>query len=568
MGDCMKPRRPADDHRPVRAPHRLWATPRPWAVTGMVLLLAGALTAGCSKSSVESSAGGASFDELRLQVETARDAALAVGADRYAPDPFKRGVSALERANEEASLNEPNASKARTQFGQARRYFDTAASEADKNRKRVEKVEKQKQEFEALLAEKEKAELPLATLDKAGLEEAQSKFREAVGFLEEMELLKAENKFRAALSDLKDSISKVERQLANQAKAHQQKERAATARQRALEAKAREIAPGDIGYAESQEVLAQQHLDSGQYDLASQYYESAETYYNTAFTTASSRVATTPSSSSESDPAQQPRETYRPAPTVERIPPPDKTGEGVALEGTDWLLRRLHGSPEISNGMLRLTYGIGQGPDLRADLLIHRGAQFIAFEGNTATGTDQYLMGGNTQGFVELLPVFRDQVRMEVEFWSQLILPNEPTFQMLLMSGNKNYYGTHFATNLLIRSAAAGGSREIPSPIERFRRPVKNWLTKYESHKFLFEYNKKSDEERGLLRVTFDEEEVAQFQTDFLRTGRVGFMWNNCKWYITSLSVVGRIDEAWLAEASAKGAVPEEATGDDDPFGF
>lgn len=539
----------------------------------------------CTKDDGGSSAksgarkSGSTLDDLREDVLAFKEEAEEAGASKYAKALFAKGEKYLTDADELIEDEPGKVAKIRNKLNQARTNFKTAVNRSEKNKEEFEKTESVKKQYLDLIAKKDEAKSTFRTLDPDGWKQAQEKHEEALELLEDGKPRDAHKRMKSALSSLKNSISRADRIAAAKQQAEDARAKMTAVKTRALEAKAKEHAAGDLTYAEEQERLAIRKLEEGDFSLAENYFLAAESYFAQALTMAQAKVTSTTSRGS-GDLAGGPsggnsrgndRETYQPAPKVDKVKPPSGDDyEDLDLDVASAISQRLNGSPDFKGDILRLEYSTGSGPDLKKDVSILQGkvGRHVLFEGIEGVGIADYLMGGNSNGYLLLEPVFKDKVRVEVEFQSQLSVGATPTFQMLLMAnGAKDYYGSHFGTNILI-SNDAKGVNQVPSANKEFHQHVNKWLNRREPVRMRFEYSKKDEESKGMLRVFHGGEEVCRKETDFYRKGRVGFRWSNTKFYLTELIVTGQIDEEWAAsftkEQNKKGADTEP----DDDFDF
>lgn len=530
-----------------------------------------------------SGAGGTTIEDLRQEVLMMKEEAQDADAAKYAAPDYAKAEKYLTQAEEllEQLKDDPQrAPQIKSKLSQARSNFKTARNNADANRKEYDKVEKIRKEYDELLAKKDEEKSNFRELDPEGWARASEKYAEANTMFADGDHLKASRRFSAALQDLKSSLSRAEQSQDAQARALAARTRMEETKKRALDAKGKEHAPGDITYAEEQERQAVRYLEAKDYQLAENYFMNAESSFAQALVMAQSRVAQTPppgngsGEPSDGGSREAGRETYEPAPEVTRVKPDVKEDDGLGLDVSTALLENLHGSPDLDrNGVLTLQYGIGQGPDLAKDVHVLGGEvdTHIRFSGIEGVGVADYLVAGNTRGAFLLKPVFKDRVQFDVEFQSQL---NEgdtsTTFQLVIMSDGRaqNYYGSHFSSNILIVSGSKG-TNQVPSLRKDYLQHVNKWLQRREPVRMSIKYIKKDDSEKGVIVVTFDGEEVCRKETDFYTKGQVGMLWSGAKFYLRDLKVRGVIDDEWAREFTGrKSQGGDEKKNEGDDFDF
>lgn len=527
---------------------------------GRVLALVVALSVVSSCSEKEAAktgpSSGTKLEELREDAVDLQGEAKAAGADKYAQESFEKGQRLLAEADDLLDATPDKIGKIRNKLTQARSNFKKSMSRSKKNKKEFDRTKQLEKEFTDVVAKLDEAKDPFRTLDPDGWELAREKFDEAKELLEDGKPRDARTRLASALSDLKNTIAVAGRVQASQQRALRARDKMGLVKARALELKARQHAEADLAYAEEQERLAIRKLADSDFSLAENYFRNAESIYQQALTTAQVKLASANAkdasdlSRSEGDAHNDATSDNEPAPEVSEVDPPPNDDESheIDLDVASAIAASLHGSPDFHGDMLSLEYLAGGGSELQKDLQVLQGVvgEHVLFKGIAGVGVDEYLMGGNTKGYVVLKPVFKDRVRLEIEFQSQLNVGAAPTFQLLLMAtGPRDFYGSHFGTNILI-SNDGKGLNQVPSANREFHQHVNKWLQRREPVRMRFEYRKKG-ESKGILRVYFKGEEICRKETDFYRTGRVGLRWSNAKWYIKELSVTGQIDEAWAA---------------------
>lgn len=549
--------------------------------TAFALLLAMLVITSCSKNSDDAgdSAGGATstaaLEELREEILILREEAEGEDARKYAAKEFDKANDHLEEAEDLLTDDEVKLGKVRAKLNRAKSGFKTAKNSAKKNKTKFERVNKTKKKYADNLAKAEEAKLPFKELDPEGWKEAQEKLKEADELMADGEMEKARRRAESALSTLQGAIDRATAQIKDRTDAEGAEAKMKKAKEAATEAKAMELATSDMTYAESQERLAKEKFDDAEYQLAASYFQTAESFYQTALAMAQGKemAQNAPPKEIDGNVVIDPeRETYEEAPSVDKIKPPtndgDSAGYGGDLEVAAALSKMLHGSPDFRDGMLHLEYVVAGGAELAKDVDIIQGKKdrHIRFQGLAGVGVEDYCLAGNTLGYVLFKPVFRNKVKIEVEFQAQFNAPNDPTFQLVINSnGGQNYYGAHYGSSIVV-STNSGNNKVTPSARKEYRQHVNKWLRKTETIMMRMEYVKPDPDVKGQVRVFFNDEEICRRESDLYQGGRVGFLWSNAKWFVKEVRISGELDEKWAASIVSKGSEGEEE--EDDDFDF
>ncbi|MGE3164342.1 MAG: hypothetical protein AB7O52_05520 [Planctomycetota bacterium] len=527
---------------------------------GFVVLAVVTSCSGDKGGSSTTSASGPTIEEIREEVLAFKQEAEDAGALKYAAPDFAKADKYLTDADGLIELleSEPaKASLAKNKLSQARSNFKTARNNAEANRKQFDKAEKVQKEYDALLAEQDAAKNPFRELDPMGWKAASDKYTEGLDLLKEGDPLKAGKRLAAALSDLKSSISRAELGMNQKSRAESARARMTETKQRALDAKAKELSPSDISYAEEQERQAVRYWDEGDFQLAESYFANAENNFAAALALAQGRAAaTTTAGNPDGDPTDGGsrdlgRETFEPAPEVGKVTPPT-ADEGLDLDVQTALREGFHGSPDFKDGVLTLEYGLGQGPDMAKDFTLLGGKMGtnINLSGPTGVGLSDYLIGGNTVGGFLLKPVFEDKVLIDIEFQSQDNKGDISTTCIIMLmsdSSGSNFYGSEFGTNILVVSDTKG-TNKVPSFRKDYLQHVSKWLQKRDPVRMQVKYVKNSDNEQGVITVNFNGEEVCRKETDFYTKGQVGMKWVGTKFFLREFKVKGQVNEEWARE--------------------
>ncbi|MFQ5655503.1 MAG: hypothetical protein ACE5GW_12330, partial [Planctomycetota bacterium] len=208
-------------------------------------------------------------------------------------------------------------------------------------------------------------------------------------------------------------------------------------RDRAVAAKAEELALSDMEWGKNQEREGNAALDDGRFELAYRHFESAKGAFAGAIERAKGAVVTSaipmPSAGQSYPGGLDGGDSREAAPEVGEIDIPD-LGDDSDPDLETGILKLFHVTPEYSNGILRLSYPLGA--DLKHDLIHVQGSeQDIIFEGADWVGFGQndYSFAGNTFGYWLMNASFEDGVRVRCKVLFQLTLDLNPYFNVVFM---------------------------------------------------------------------------------------------------------------------------------------
>lgn len=553
-----------------------------FSVTPAILLVALLGLGACSGDSDDKKGGrrsggsagdAASFDDVRSDAVEQQEEADSVDAQKYVTDKYNTAVENLAKADELREDPDVNPSKINSLYKKAQRGFKSAAQAATTAKKDFDKLQQYQKKFEDAVAKQDKAKLPYKEIDSDGWQRVTEKVAEAKELISEKKFKSAWRRYDKATRDFRDVVRQTERKLSYKTKAEEARDQMNAAKLAAEEAQAAKLATDSMAYADSEARHGLEKLSAGEYSMAESHFVAAMSTYNEAKSSAMYAAAikeNPPADSNETASLNgNPREEYREAPKIEPKPGgggDDEDDEGGFADGMTVLLSSLHGDPDWDDGMLTLTYGAGNGLEMKKDLAVAsaKSDKHLLFYGSAGVGNSNYVVAGNTGGMILFEPIFKDQVRIEVDFKAQLNMANSPSFELIINAKDtKNYISTWYASDIRICS---GGNSQVASPCGNrdWTKHPNNWLDRKESQTMILQYHRKEDEKKGLVSVYHAGAEPCAKLPTKRSKGRVGIRWYNAKWYITEIRITGRVDDEWMEEFVAKHSDAVNAAGSDD----
>jgi len=547
-------------------PSRL-ARPGSWLVLAVTLALSLApIGCGEEKASGGSAASGSvDFAELRAEAESARDAAVAAGADAAAPEVFAKGNEYLDKAIT-LEMDPTATSKTKAQYQRAREKFEESVAEGGKRKGKLDELSTQIAAFEKLRDEVKAAggdKVDPTTFAKAEQNLADARAASAAG-----DVPKAKREINYGIDDLKIVQRQFVQATQQQKLADEERALCEAEKAKATAIEAEKLAAQDWQWAADQERDGLAAYEAKQFDRAVALFRQAKGSYLTASTY-----------------AQQQKEA---AARAEANPENGSVGRAIAKEGDDVpkvgeieipdlgkdefdltdLPTIFSGGATFKESALEIDWATGL--ELRDDIEILRGSpENVIFEGeeNVGVGKRDYVLAGNTQGFVLIEPHFQDGVSVEATIEFQMV-DSKAFFDIVLMADDpKNYYASEFATDVkLVDDGNSYVKAKSPDPLHA--KQPKDWVSKTKTYDLAVKYFKASEEEEGEVRCYLNGEETCRYKSDKFRSGRVGFRWNATKFIIKELKVRGLPDEEWAMEAikAHRAAKEKPATGKE--FGF
>ncbi len=530
-----------------------------------LLFLIAPVGCGDEKPSEKASGKVVDFTALRGDAETARDAALAAGADKFAAQEFDKGVDYLAKA-EDFELENP--SKAKQRYRSSKNKFVDA----------LEKTKKSQGKLNALAAEMKKYEEIRDRLKEAGAEalvadsfaKAETDFAGAKSSSETGDLKKAEMKLRYAMSAISTAEKQLGRLTANQKNADEERASMETEKVAALAETAEVLAKDDFNYASDLEGDAISAYDKNEYSQSIGLFRNARHSYASAAQYARDQKALAVSEVNPGRSGGGTRERPEDPPEVDEIEKPDF---GDALDMSD--LPTLYAGLGRFDADRKFELSWTSGIEFQKDVNIYAGrlegdkANIIwAGAAGVSEGAEDYVFSGNTVGHLLIDCKFRDKatVRAKVQF---LLLGPKPLFEIVLMSDDgKKFFASEFGTNIF----SVEDSGRLKKPKARaiqgaFRKPFNTWIQKREPYELVFTYFKADEDTKGILVCKLDGEETARFETDKIRSGKIGFRWSSTKFIVKELEMKGAVDEEWAKDKLLNASAGSASDGPDD-IGF
>ncbi|MEM7164528.1 MAG: hypothetical protein AAF581_03645 [Planctomycetota bacterium] len=521
-----------------------------------VALLGLGACSGGGDDAKKAAASSASLDSSRDAVLDAQEEADDEKAEKFAAKTYKKAVERLAAADEMRADEEADPKAVKNLYSKAKRDFGKAATAAKKAKKAFDKYEKAKKKFDKAVAKQDEAKLPYKTIDPDGWNEVEERLAEAKEYVEEEDLTNAKRRYDKAYSAFNDCVRHTERRLGHKKKAEEARARMTAAMKEAEGVQAAELAKDSMVYAASEAKLGMEKFTAGDFNMAEAHFASATSTYaeakNSAIFAAEMKKNPPAETNETASLNGNPRETYREAPTREKPEAGDEGGddEGGFSDDMTILLTHLHGDPDLEDGMLTLTYGSGSGLELKKDLNVAsaKSSKHLLFHGSSGVGNSNYAVAGNTGGMILFEPIFKDRVRIEVDFQAQLNMANSPSFEVIINArDSKNYISTWYGADIRVTS---GGNPQVASPPSNreWTKHPNNWLDRKENQTLILQYDRPEDQKKGLVSVYHAGQEPCGRLPTKRSKGRVGLRWYNAKWYITEIRITGKVDEEWMAE--------------------
>jgi hypothetical protein len=545
------------------------ARPRSWLAFAIALGLA-ALPIGCGpdeSSGVGGDASSADFASLRADAESARDAAVAAGADTVAPEIFAKGTEYLDKA---ITLEaDPEAtSKTKAQYQRAREKFVESVEAAGTRKGKLDELSIQIAAFEKLREEVKVAggdQVDPATFAKAEQNLADARVASAAG-----DVPKAKREINYGIEDLKIVQRQTAQAVQQKKLADDERALCEAEKAKALAIEAEKLAAQDWQWASDQERDGAAAYESKQFERAVALFRQAKGSYLTAATYAQQQKDTAARAEAEAEAAAAAKAVARDdIPKVGEIEVPDPVEDALDLVDLPSLFK---GAATYKESTLAIDWA--DGTELREDVQILLGkSENVRFEGEENVGAGEgvyknlYVMAGNTTGFVLIDAVFEDGVSVKATVKFQMVAP-KGYFEFVMMSEDpQNYYASEFASNVkLVDDGNSYVKAKSTDPVHA--KPYNTWVSLTKPYELEVKFHKPSEDEPGEVRCYMNGTETCRYPTDKFRRGRVGFHWSNTKFIIKELSLRGLPQEEWAMKAleahRAQGGTEEK----DKDYGF
>lgn len=534
-----------------------------------LLALPGLMFSGCSSGGGDEEAdqGGSSnyaerLDPAKEKMADAKKEAESLDAASLSKRNWDKAISYEEKAGRYEDNNKLK--NAVRNYDSAKKYFDKAVADAKKKASSKDAIVKQIADFEKLVKEAEAANVP--TADPEGWKYAQAEYKKAKDLFAEGKTSDARRRISNALSDLEAAMGTAKDKIALKGEAEELRQELGEYQKKAEDAKADTLAAIDMVYAKDEMKKGEKEFENFNFDRAISHFDNAKQAFVVALTNAVAVTNAQAGNNTNQNPGAglDGNNSRGAAPEVGEIEIPD-IEEGGDVDLASGLISLFSVNPEYDRGILALEYSLG--PDFRKDISVYGKAKdaYMHFEGsdNVGYGVEEYVLAGNTRGLLYLDAGFEDGASLEMEVQFQLVLPDAPTFRLLLMGDGSNCYASDFGRDIWILE-----SKRAPKPyrcmVDEYKPHPSKWIQKRDPYRFKMKYRKVNEDEKGLLQVWINDVETCRLKTNKWRRGKVGLAWNNTKFYINSLTAKGYLDEDWAQEAIASGKTGDGEESEED----
>ncbi len=484
------------------------------------------------------------LQEAEDAAQEARSEALAATAPSLAPEDFLEAERALAKAAQQSESGQRRG--AVRSYRAARSGFSAAQRRATQVAKAMAASEQQLVEVKRLRE--------IINPDELWGNEAKRLWGDAQECLERGQQYIADGKLRAGQRQLSFAVDSLQSLQEILPLLKRERERALVDRSLLAELKKRAEGLGDsvaqeLELARTEELEGERYFTDGEFARARRSFQSARIYYADAIHADAVQLAQNHKPKVQAP--SQPEKSPPPEPEIatDEIKPARQDPVRFSVKE---LLASFHGEAQYEDGMLRLSYPTGSGPELRKDIQVLRGGRYLQYQGRGNIGIEEYTFAGNTRGCVLLNAPFADQVRIRFQVLVQMVLGINPVFEVILNSnGGSSYYASNFGSDIRVYRDGLL-QRRVPSIKPEQRKHPTRWVGRLQPITIEVVYSKSSEEEMGVLRVFHEGEEVSRLRTDRFRGGQVGFLWNDVKFVVKDLEIEGRPDLEWLQEHFAE----------------
>ncbi len=538
------------------------------------------LLGGCSKGADEDGEGGGSTGNpelAKIAAEEQKEAAVKADAQKYSPKMFSEAEERLAQAEDLFLQGNP---KAAQRYNGAKSRFKDAIKDAKQNQQAYNVANARKLEYET--AKENATKLEIATLAPDLLKKAEEYYAEGKAEMQDAtKFKKAAKTFGYGISELVNFVENAKAATAARAKAEEFLADMEVMKKKAVEVKAEELALSTFNLGAEAEREGRGLLGEGNFDRARNSFKAAKDWYTMAVEDSleKTRQPVVAAATPEADKPDQREQ----APEVARITPPKP--EPAAVDVTDAALKIFSVQPSFQGGFVTLNYANGR--DLRKDSFWSRDVvtegdkRTLIFEGRNGVGffargelgeTDEseeeeempdYSFHGNTHGQLVINAKFENYAKVEFDVAFQLLIPDNPYFQVLInYDGKEDFYATNLGYQLLLAESKRETKVDHSKVLTSDKRPHL-WVKKTTPYHYRVIYKKAEEDKKGSLKVYVNELETFSVETNKYQEGYIGWRWNDMRFVVFNLAVSGRLDEEWaIQEAEKRGNAPKPSAGE------
>lgn len=514
--------------------------------------------------------------------EAARAAALEAEADKFAQDTWDEAEGILTEAEDLAE--EGDTSQARRSFFKAKSRYQSAISKAKSNKAALGEYTKAAQELQALMGQAEKAKVGEFLPD--DLKRSKDKLAEAEQ-AKGSDARKAKTLVREGVSILKNAIYEA------QEKARQEVELAKN-KARALEEK--KIMEEKKKFAEDMDPEKKRATDyqyieeiirEGDRAFADKRYQEAELNYRDAKNAYLQLAQTIASAKRFAEQNKQtgntsPGANYNPgevpvpqpsSPNSPNIPdaavpdnmqPTDFGGTAIEILIQNNLTNLFAAPATWEDGKVQLDYT--NGAHVQKDALPgYSTKKVIGFAPQKdAVITNRSFQAGGSFGYLYLQPMFKSQVTVTCEVTMELFGPPNPYVVMSGLSTHRLGFGTLFGN--FIGGIVNGKFRQVGgSSNPKAQGGVNDLLDKRNAYEWKLIIDFPDSDEKATITSFYDGSKTAEMRQkndpEKHPSGRVGFIWNSCRFLVQNMRIEGKLDPEWVIKTLQKKKieVPDDA---------
>jgi len=548
---------------------------RPFVVAGLVtaLLAAGGCGGGKEPSgrSRPSAGPGAQpgedeLDALRKEALAYREKAEAAGAREFAATEFTTAQNALDGA--QRAFDGGQDVQARSGFGGARTLFSQAIDKAEKAKLARRDAEADREA--ALVAKKRAEEAKAAELLPEMFRSSVDRLNAAEkAFADPARAASSRSEFQQAAEEFGQLAQDAKKAESQRNQASVEREVVAKTKKSAEDAGAKQYATERMLEADALLRDAEAFFAEARFEDAIRLFRDASRLYVDAETNTRDRIALEKAQEASAVPETPETPKERPAPKKTQPKEgeeeePDVVGPAPVPGDADAAIRahvnKLFAvETNYTNGMVDLDYA--QGAQFEKDCVVKVGSpnkpQFTGREGVSPVANLVYSFAarGGT-GKVVHKAVFEDQVEVTFDTKMGMIKSGASgicRFLTYLMIGDQgSYYATDFGVSLAVSGKQRSENTTRLAPDPEFRKPPLSWFDRLEVVPIGFKYAWSDQDKGGLLSVSYGEKAKNELATRARLTGRVGFEWKECLFYLQNVRIKGRLDRKWLIEELGK----------------
>ncbi|MBN1418487.1 MAG: hypothetical protein JXP34_06890 [Planctomycetes bacterium] len=548
---------------------------RPWIFAGLVVSILALGGCGGGDGKGGSRGGGGSggsegesregdADAMRKEALAYREKAVAAGAEEFARSDFDQAQRFLDGA--QRAFESGKDYQARSGFASARTQFSKAIENAEKAKRARQDAEVDRDA--ALAARKRAEDAKAAELVPDAFRSAEDQFKAAErDFNDPGRAGNAKSAFQQATDQFDRVAREAKEAEAKRNRAIVERDVVATNRKSAEDAGAKEHVP--VRWEEAEQLLrdAEAAFAESRFEEAVTLYKDCSRLYLDALRNTRDVIARLKAAeeSAVPEPTSPPKERPTPKETepAEVVEGPGVAEPAPAASDPDSAIRahiaKLFAvETNYTNGIVDLDYT--QGAQLEKDCIIKVGSpnppKFTGTEGVTSMGNLVYSFAGiGGAGRVVHKAVFEDEVEVSYDTKMELVKSGPlgtTLFRTYLMLGEKTYYAADWGVNLIVNGTQRSENKIQITPEPEFRKTPVNWFDRINVRPIVFKYAWSEPDEAGLLHVEYSDKAKNDLGTRTRLTGHVAFEWKECRFYLQSVRIRGRLSPAWVIEELGK----------------